>query len=100
MVHQCIWTMSSQTEHPDAAWQLIKFLSSPEIWRSTGSARGWRTSQKVCDHGHSFENIIGIEAMFPPLLLKTSIGSSDGGDLVLNEEFTTAHVHPFHTHLS
>ena len=41
MVHQCIWTMSSQTEHPDAAWKLIVPLS-PEILEEYWRAHGWR----------------------------------------------------------
>lgn len=98
MVHQCIWTMSSQTEHPDAAWKLIKFLSSPEIleeyWQRTWVAAPARRSVIMAD---SFENIIGIEGHVPavaPEDFDRILGWWRG--LVLNEEFTTAHVHPFH----
>ena len=44
----------------------------------------------------SFENIIGIEGHVPAVALKTSIDLGWWRGLVLNEEFTTAHVHPFH----
>ena len=45
----------------------------------------------------SFENIIGIEGHVPAVAPEDSdriLGWWRG--LVLNEEFTTAHVHPFH----
>jgi len=99
MVHQCIWTMSSQTKHPDAAWKLIKHLSSTEVltdyWQKTWVAAPARKSVIMSD---AFEKIVGIEGHVPaiedPQRFKELLGWWRG--LVLNEEFTTAHVHPFH----
>lgn len=99
MVHQCIWTMSSQTKHPEEAWELIKFLSSPEVleeyWQRTWVAAPARRSVVMSE---GFEVIRGIEGHIPaiedPKRYKEILGWWRG--MVLNEEFTTAHVHPFH----
>lgn len=99
MIHQCIWTMSTQTEHPDEAWLLIKHLSSPavleEYWQRTWVAAPARVSVVMSE---GFTNITGIEGHVPAIEDPERFEELLGWwrPLIANEHYTTDHLHPFH----
>lgn len=100
---QCIFEMSSQTKHPDAAWKLIKHLVSPQAltdyWQRTWVAAPSRLS--LIKDPEIFENIIGIPGHVPAITDPEEFERKLGWmrDIILNGEFTTAHVGDFYTEL-
>jgi len=96
---QCIWTMSSQTKHPDEAWLLIEFLSSfdvlREYWQLTWVAAPARLSIIFSDH---FQNITGVEGHVPAITDPQRLEDLTGfwNTLIGDSRFTQDHVHPYY----
>jgi len=98
LLGQCIWTMSSQTKHPKAAWKLIKYLSSFEVlkeyWQRTWVAAPARLSLVF---GKEFENIIGIEGIVPNIKTPERFEELLGWAryIIKNDKFTNDYVNAF-----
>lgn len=64
----CFWAVSPQSRHPDAAWKLVKFLSSraalKAYWQQLWVAPPARWSVL---HSDDFRNVTGIPGLVPSL---------------------------------
>ena len=96
---QCIFEISSQTKHPDIAWEFTKHLVSAEVltdyWQRTWVAAPSRLS--LVKDPEVYNKIIGIPGHVPAITDPEEVERKLGWmrDIILNGEFTTEYTGDF-----